>query len=97
MLLKAHYRESTRRKYWAATSESSRSYIQWIARFLDALASLVLTYDDDDFDTGCLKKITFKIIFELLSLGKVILGVKNYSKNFGNKKDIRLLSKILIK
>ena len=28
----------------------SVSYIQRISRFLDAIASLVLTYDDDDFD-----------------------------------------------
>ena len=28
----------------------SVSYIQRISRFLDAIASLVLTYDDDDLD-----------------------------------------------
>ena len=28
----------------------SFSYIQSISRFLDAIASLVLTYDDDDLD-----------------------------------------------
>jgi len=32
------------------------------------------------------KKITFKLIFEFLSLGGVFLGVKNNSKKFGNKK-----------
>ena len=32
------------------------------------------------------KEIIFKLIFEFLSLGGVFLGVKNYSKNFGNKK-----------
>ena len=31
-------------------STVSVSYIQRISRFLDAIASLVLTYDDDDFD-----------------------------------------------
>ena len=35
--------------------------------------------------------------FEFLTLGGVFLGVKNNSKNFGNKKNIRLLSKILSK
>ena len=38
-----------------------------------------------------------ELIFEFQTLGGVILGVKNNSKNFGNKKDIRLLSKILNK
>ena len=36
--------------------------------------------------TGCPKKMWFKLIFEFLTLGRVFLGVKNNSKNFGNKK-----------
>ena len=44
---------------------------------------------------GVPKKITFKLIFEFLSLGGVFIGVKNNSKNFGTKKILRLLSKIL--
>ena len=47
--------------------------------------------------TGCPKKMWFKLIFEFLIMGRVFLGVKNDSKNFGNKKIIRLLSKILSK
>ena len=43
------------------------------------------------------KKIWFKLIFEFLTMGRVFLGVKNNSKNFGNKKNIRLFSKILSK
>ena len=35
--------------------------------------------------------------FEFLTLGGVFLGVKNNSKNIGNKKNIRLFSKILSK
>ena len=35
--------------------------------------------------------------FEFLTLGGVFTGVKNNSKNFGNKKNIRLFSKILSK
>ena len=35
--------------------------------------------------------------FGFLTLGGVFLGVKNNSKNSGNKKDIRLFSKILSK
>ena len=46
---------------------------------------------------GVPKKIWFKLIFEFLTMGRVFLGVKNNSKNFGNKKIIRLLSKILSK
>ena len=46
---------------------------------------------------GVPKKIRFKPIFEFLTLGGVFLGVKNNSKNFGNKKNIRFLSKILSK
>ena len=46
---------------------------------------------------GVPKKIRFKPIFEFLTLGGVFLGVKNNSKNFGNKKNIRLFSKILSK
>ena len=45
---------------------------------------------------GVPKKIILKLIFEFLSLGGVFLGVKHNSKNFGNKKNIRLLSKILV-
>ena len=37
-------------------------------------------------DTGCPKKIWFKPIFEFLTLGGVLLGVKNDFKNFGGKK-----------
>jgi len=43
------------------------------------------------------KTVIFKLIFAFLSLGGVFLGVKNNSKNFGNKKNIGLLSKILSK
>ena len=46
---------------------------------------------------GVPKKITFKHIIQFLSLGGVFLGVKNNSDNFGNQKNIRLLSKILSK
>ena len=35
---------------------------------------------------GVPKKIIFKLIFEFLILVGVFLGVKNNSKNFGNKK-----------
>ena len=46
---------------------------------------------------GVPKKIRFKPILEFLTLGRVFLGVKNNSKNFENKKNIRLFSKILSK
>ena len=39
----------------------------------------------------------FKLIFEFLTFGGVFLGVKNNSKNSGNKKNKRLFSKILSK
>ena len=43
---------------------------------------------------GVPKKVSVKPIFEFQTLGGVFLGVKNNSKNFGNKKNSRLLSKI---
>ena len=43
------------------------------------------------------KKMWFKPIYEFLTLEGVFLGVKNNSKNFGNKKNIGLFSKILSK
>ena len=46
---------------------------------------------------GVPKKMWFKLIFEFLTMGRVFLGVKNNSKNFGNKKSVRLLSKIVSK
>ena len=46
---------------------------------------------------GVPKKMWFKPIFEFSTMGRVFLGVKNNSKNFGNKKNIRLLIKILSK
>ena len=46
---------------------------------------------------GVPKKMWFKLIFEFLTMGRVFLGVKNDFNNFGNKKIIRLLSKILSK
>ena len=47
--------------------------------------------------TGCPKKMLLLPSFEFLTLGEVYLGVKNNSKNFGNKKNIGLLSKTLSK
>ena len=44
---------------------------------------------------GVPKKIGILSSFEFLGLGGVFLGVKNNSKNFGNKKNIGLYSKIL--
>ena len=46
---------------------------------------------------GVPKKIGFLSSFEFLGSGGVFLGVKNNSKNFGNKKNIVLFSKILSK
>ena len=46
---------------------------------------------------GVPKKIGLLSSFEFLDLGGVFLGVKNNSKNFGNKKNIGLYSKILSK
>ena len=46
---------------------------------------------------GVPKKIGLLSSFEFLDLGGVFLGVKNNSKNFGNKKKIWLLTKILSK
>ena len=46
---------------------------------------------------GVPKKVSVKPIFEFQNLGGVFLGVKNNSKNFENKKNYRLLSKILSK
>ena len=46
---------------------------------------------------GVPKKMWFKPVYEFLTLEGVFLGVKNNSKNFGNKKNIGLLSKILSK
>ena len=46
---------------------------------------------------GVPKKIGILSSFEFLGLGGVFLGVKNNSKNFGNKKNIGLYSKILSK
>ena len=47
--------------------------------------------------TGCPKKMWFKPIFEFMTFERVFLGVKNNSKNFGNRKNIELFSKILSK
>ena len=46
---------------------------------------------------GVPKKMVIRKGFEFLTLGGVFLGVKNNSKNFGNKKKLRLLSKIFSK
>ena len=46
---------------------------------------------------GVPKKIGILSSFDFLGLGGVFLGVKNNSKNFGNKKNIGLFSKILSK
>ena len=46
---------------------------------------------------GVPKKIGILSSFEFLDLEGVFLGVKNNSKNFGNKKNIGLYSKILSK
>ena len=46
---------------------------------------------------GVPKKMVIWKGFEFLTLGGVFLEVKNNSKNFGNKKDIGLYSKILSK
>ena len=46
---------------------------------------------------GVPKKIGLLSSFEFLGLEGVFLGVKNNSKNFGNKKNIGLYSKILSK
>ena len=46
---------------------------------------------------GVPKKMVILSGFEFLTLGRVFLGVKNNSKNSGNKKNIRLFSKILSK
>ena len=43
--------------------------------------------------TGCPKKMPFKSIVEFKTLGGVFLGVKNNSKNFGNKKSLVCLVK----
>ena len=42
---------------------------------------------------GVPKKMWFKLIFEFLTMGRVFLGVKNNSKNFGNKKIVGCLAK----
>ena len=39
-----------------------------------------------EYIQGVPKKMWFKLIFEFLTMGRVFLGVKNNSKNFGNKK-----------
>ena len=46
---------------------------------------------------GVPKKIGLLSSFEFLGLGGEFLGVKNNSKNFGNKKNMGLFSKILSK
>ena len=72
-------------------------------------ADMMVDYGDDQYDrndktsrlathtysTGCPKKIGILSSFEFLDLGGVFTEVKN--KNFGNKKDIGLYSKILSK
>ena len=44
---------------------------------------------------GVPKKMVILSGFEFLTLGGVFVGVKNNSRNFGNKINIGLLSKIL--
>ena len=46
---------------------------------------------------GVPKKMVIRKGFKFLTLGGVFLGVKNNSKNFRNKKNIGLFSKILSK
>ena len=45
-------------------------------------------------DTGRPKKMLLLSSFDFLTLGGVLLGVKNNSRNFGNKINKRFLSKI---
>ena len=61
------------------------------------VSSCLLTGHDQSHTTGCPKKMGLLSRFEFLDLGGVFLGVKNYSKNFGNKKNIGLYGKILSK
>ena len=66
--------------------------------FYDSFSSLFgLRLLNSQYLQGVPKKIWFKPIFEFLTLRGVFLGVKNNSKNFGNKKNIWLFSKILSK
>ena len=46
-------------------------------------------------DTGCPKKIWFKPIFEFFTMRRVFSGVKNNSKNFGNKEILSLIGRKL--
>ena len=45
--------------------------------------------------TGCLKKMSLLSGSEFLILGRVSLGVKNNSENFGNNRNMRLFRKFL--
>ena len=73
------------------------SWRKWGTRFSFPFKNIQGVPKNVCLATGCPKKIRFKPIFDFLNLGGVFLGVKNNSRNFGNKKNIGLLSKILSK
>ena len=63
--------------------------------FYDSFSSLFgLRLLNSQYLQGVPKKIWFKPIFEFLTLGGVFLGVKNNSKNFGNKKKLGCLGRL---
>ena len=68
---------------------------------LSSLCNFDLRYLVLDVEVKILQGVPKKMVilsgFEFLTLGGVFLGVKNNSKNFGNKKNIGLFSKILSK
>ena len=72
--------------------------MNWIScNYLKTMSRPTTLSVDSGLSAGCPKKIGILSSFEILGLGGVFLGVKNNSKNFGNKKIILLFSKILSK
>ena len=65
-------------------------------REIKVWSSMLSGYKSQKY-TGCPKKMSIKPIFEFQTLGGVFLGVKNNSKNFGNKKIVGSLAKFWIK
>ena len=61
------------------------------------LVTVMVRIRDIDYSTGCPKKMLLLSSFEFMTLGGVFTGVKNNSKNFGNKKSRELFCKILSK
>ena len=84
-------------RIWYPKLQNCYFTIQYVRLYQMILSTKQRKSEVEVFLQGVPKKMVIRKGFEFLTLGGVFLGVKNNSKNFGNKKNITLFSKILSK